>query len=241
MNIAYISSPKGGVGKTTVTANLSLSMQRLGYQVIAIDLDPQNSLRHHFALDMHDARGLVTLLSPEINWQSYLLETPSGVSILPYGQSNRNQKKAFDNKLTTMPSFLYEKLGQLVLSEKSIIIIDLPSGDSRALECIEKVPSVELIVLTADGESAITLPLVMAGKKTFFIINQVFRPHRLNRDITDFYEQKLGSLLMGNIHKDEAVPESFSIKKSVFDYSPYSSFISDLDAISRSLSRVFEF
>ncbi|SBS26814.1 Light-independent protochlorophyllide reductase iron-sulfur ATP-binding protein [Marinomonas spartinae] len=241
MNIAYISSPKGGVGKTTLTANLSLSMQRLGYKVIALDLDPQNSLRHHFGVEVNDSRGLVTLLSPDISWQNYLLETSSGVSLLPYGQSNRDQKKAFDNKLATMPNFLYEKLDQLVLPEKSIILIDLPSGDSSALECIEKIPSVELVVLKPDGESVVTLPLIRTGKKTFFVINQVSRPHKLNRDIMDFYEQKMGSLLMGSVHKDEAIPESFSMKKTIFDYSPYSSLISDLDAISRNLSRIFEF
>jgi cellulose biosynthesis protein BcsQ len=45
MRIVAVISPKGGVGKTTVTANLAAELTKSGEHVLALDLDPQNALR----------------------------------------------------------------------------------------------------------------------------------------------------------------------------------------------------
>ena len=43
-----VCSPKGGVGKTTVVANLAYAFSRAGTKVVVIDFDPQNALRLYF-------------------------------------------------------------------------------------------------------------------------------------------------------------------------------------------------
>lgn len=45
MNILAILNEKGGVGKSTVAANLSTALHRAGRKVILVDADPQASLR----------------------------------------------------------------------------------------------------------------------------------------------------------------------------------------------------
>jgi hypothetical protein len=49
MPLICVCSPKGGVGKTTLTANLAYALARSGSKVLALDFDVQNALRLHFA------------------------------------------------------------------------------------------------------------------------------------------------------------------------------------------------
>ena len=44
MKVVSVINYKGGVGKTTITANLASEMSSRGKKVLAIDLDPQTNL-----------------------------------------------------------------------------------------------------------------------------------------------------------------------------------------------------
>ena len=48
MKIVSVINYKGGVGKTTVTANLAGELANRGYKILMIDLDPQASLTFSF-------------------------------------------------------------------------------------------------------------------------------------------------------------------------------------------------
>jgi chromosome partitioning protein len=48
MTVISIINYKGGVGKTTITANLAAEMAFRGQRILAIDLDPQASLTFSF-------------------------------------------------------------------------------------------------------------------------------------------------------------------------------------------------
>ena len=48
MKIVSVINYKGGVGKTTLTANLAAELAHRGYKVLMVDLDPQASLTFSF-------------------------------------------------------------------------------------------------------------------------------------------------------------------------------------------------
>src|ERR1700733_8280287 len=87
MTLICFASPKGGVGKTTLAANVAHQLARGGLRVIALDLDPQNALRLHFGVSLQDTDGFTRRLAGQPDWPSCLRETPCGVSLLPYGSS----------------------------------------------------------------------------------------------------------------------------------------------------------
>ena len=61
--ILTICSTKGGVGKTTLTANLGGLLASLGQRVLLVDADVQPALSSYFPLTYQADGGLVRLLT----------------------------------------------------------------------------------------------------------------------------------------------------------------------------------
>ncbi|MCH1926827.1 cellulose biosynthesis protein BcsQ [Shewanella sp. C32] len=245
MNLVYLTSPKGGVGRTTLTANLAYALQRLGHQVVVLDLDVQNTLRLHMGLAVGEHRGVVAQSQHNSDWREHIIETPSGVGLLPYGQATRAQREGFNALLRQEPDFLELRLGSLLHQPGCVTLVDLPSGPSSGLDAVKRMAGLGIVVMMADGSSAATLPLVAqenylgadVAQRALYVINQVYIRSRLNRDCTEFFEQRLGAALLGRVHRDEAVPEATASKQSIFEYAPTSAVIQDLEDIARSISR----
>ena len=83
MPVISVCSPKGGVGKTTVVANLAYAFSRAGTKVIVVDFDPQNALRLYFGLPLNDDRGYVT--TPHNDWASACINIDKNLYMLPSG------------------------------------------------------------------------------------------------------------------------------------------------------------
>src|SRR5271165_3258038 len=106
MTLICFASPKGGVGKTTLAANVAAEMARAGLRVIALDLDPQNALRLHFGVPLQDGAGFTHLLTQQPDWRRCLYETPYGISLLPYGSSGVGDAIALASATAQMPALL---------------------------------------------------------------------------------------------------------------------------------------
>jgi len=84
MRSIAISNQKGGVGKTTTTANLGACLAEYGQRVVLVDMDPQGNLSVHFGVE--PGRGeasIYTLMREEDRHDDVIAPTPvEGLSII---------------------------------------------------------------------------------------------------------------------------------------------------------------
>lgn len=246
MALISVVSPKGGVGKTTCVANLAYGIRRLGYRVVVVDFDAQNALRLHFAVPLNDGDGYVHDAVETDDWRTLARPVAEGVHLLAYGDVPREERRAFDRALE-QPGFLERPMASLTATPGTVVIADLPPGDSNALWAVSRLADLRITVLLADSASVSLLPKVEdghfypedvpAGSRHGYVLNQVDPRRRLNTQITDFIAQRHGSELLGLIHHDEAFPEANSRQRSVFEQAPNSRGAAD---ISRCVARILE-
>lgn len=246
MCIICIASPKGGVGKTTMAANIAYAIQRLGHRVIVIDFDNQNAVRLHFGMPLSDSSGYVEFFHTKTDWSQLLKESDSGVRFLPYGRVSKHQIEAYEQKLRSDPDFLISRLQPLLNQPDTVIIADLPPGPSAALQALSLLEPMIINVLLADSASLSVLPEIESGEfygesaksRTYFLLNQIDMRSQLNREITEFLNKRLSASLLGIVHRDEAVPEANASQTSVFRYARASSVAADIDNIARNIHRI---
>lgn len=86
MRAAAILNHKGGVGKTTTAFNLAHAMARLGYRVLAIDLDPQEHLNACFGYPTSSSSAAEFIANGSINAED-LVAIRNNLYFLPAGQA----------------------------------------------------------------------------------------------------------------------------------------------------------
>lgn len=81
-----ISSPKGGVGKTTLTLNLGLALAERGLGVLLVDADPMGGLGDSLTHRVRHAPGVYEILTKRQRLANCLIQTRlKGLAILPAG------------------------------------------------------------------------------------------------------------------------------------------------------------
>ncbi len=84
MRRVAIINQKGGVGKTTTTANLAAAVARSGKRVLLIDLDPQAHLTLHFGVELSDGQAnIYDLLADTTPAAEVAVSVSDRMSILP--------------------------------------------------------------------------------------------------------------------------------------------------------------
>lgn len=248
MPLVCVCSPKGGVGKTTLAANLAWGLARAGSKVLAIDFDVQNALRLHFGVPLSDGRGFVARSEELADWSQSILTTGGNIFVLPYGDVTEAQRERFEENLAKDPHFLRRGLDTVLNYPGLVIVADFPPGPSAALKAMYELADMHLVVMLADTASVSLLPHIennrMTGKPLnnkcghYFILNQSDNRRSISRDVTAFMQQRLGDNLLGVVQRDENVVEANASQQSVYDFSPASAAAFDIELIGKRVANI---
>ena len=126
-----ITSAQSGEGKTTIAANLSVSLAQLGESVLLIDADLRRPNVHNFFGASKTTAGLVNYLTGHSDWQSLVCHPgPPGLGVLFSGPLPPNPVNVLSSEF--MPALL-----QQASKHYKYVVLDSPPlcnlADSRIL------------------------------------------------------------------------------------------------------------
>ncbi|NTW58595.1 MAG: MinD/ParA family protein [Nitrospirae bacterium] len=144
-----VASGKGGVGKTNVTANLAISLHKLGKKVMIVDGDLGLS-NIDVLLHLAPKHTIQNLLEGDLHLKDVLIEGPHGIKILPAGSGVQ--------ELTALNEFQRLKILEAFDSysdDVDVLLIDTAAGISEnvAFFCIA---AQEIVIVTSPEPTAIT-------------------------------------------------------------------------------------
>ncbi len=146
--VITITSGKGGVGKTTITANLATALAMAGHQVVAVDadiglrnLDVMMGLENRIVYDLVDvAEGRCRLRQALIRDKRL-----SNLFLLPAAQTK--------DKTAVQPADMV-KICEELRSEFSFVLVDSPAGIEHGFRTA-LAPADEVIVVTTPEVAAV--------------------------------------------------------------------------------------
>ena len=145
--IITVTSGKGGVGKSTTTANLAVGLTNLGQRVVAIDFDiGLRNLDMILGLENRIVYDLVDVMDERCNLHQALINDKKSKSLYFLPASQTKDKDVLER----------EKVKKLLLSLKEqfdIVLIDSPAGIESGFEHSIFLADRALIVSTPDVSS----------------------------------------------------------------------------------------
>lgn len=211
-----VSSGKGGVGKTTVTANLGAALTDFGADTIVLDANLTNpNLGFHIGIPLYP-----TTLHDVLKGDAHITEAmyihDSGLRVVPAGLS-------VDDLKDTAPENLSDVLLDAV-GEPDFVLVDSAAGlGDESISAIEA--SDEVIVVTNPNLPAVTdaLKTVDIAEESGTSITGVVLNKIKDHDAElskDEVESMIGYEVMMEIPHHEKVEEALAQKKPVVHHAP---------------------
>jgi Mrp family chromosome partitioning ATPase len=145
-----VGSNKGGVGKSTVTTNLALSLVKLGYKVGLADADIHGpNIPKMLGIEEVRLRGVEDGIGPHI--------TESGLKVASLGFLIENPDLPIIWRDAVKYDFIIELLGNISWGELDFFLVDLPPGTgNEQITIIDFMGKVDAaVVVTTPQEVAV--------------------------------------------------------------------------------------
>lgn len=179
MQIVAVVGPKGGVGKTSISANLAIALSQLGKKVVAVDLD----------LGASNLNTFLGIRSSKYTLDDFVLNKVGRLQDIVLETGVDNMGFVCGGNIPGIANLHYSKkmklMRNLSMLECDFVLLDLGAGASY---------NVVDFVLVSDKSLLVTTPEVPSILNTYsFLKTLVFR--RLNMAFKDLNSQNLIELL----------------------------------------------
>lgn len=229
----------GGVGQTTLLANLAYLMASQGVPCLALELSAQNSLAQHLGLEQPPAEGWATRFASNDWVGDAMLANEAGVQCLPFGAATPTQTDSLHWRLRSQTTWLDQQLEELELPTGTWVLIDSPPWPTQlarqALHCADQV------VLTLEAspralQVAERVRLLRAGAPAEAALGLVvdrFDPRRPTQGrCLSALEQRWGAALAPHlVHEDEANPAALEQAACVCAVAPQAQSAHDMNGL----------
>lgn len=228
LRVYAVTSGKGGVGKTNITANLAVSMARAGKRVLVIDADlglANTEIvmgvkpRHHFG----------DLLERGLSIEDVIVECPAGVMLLPAGSGVETLTHLSDEQKLRFLEAL-EPLEDMF----DIVLIDSGAGIGENVLFFVGAAQEAILVVSpeptslVDAYAAVKVLSQRAGVKTFNVIINPIVDELAARGIFQKLTAVTGRFLeakvrhMGYVPRDENLHRAIMAQRPVCEMFPSS-------------------
>lgn len=205
--IIVITSGKGGVGKTTTTANLGMALAKRGRQVAVVDADfGLRNLDLLLGLENRIVYTAVEVLSGECRLEQAIVKDKRQPRLVLLPAAQNRMKDAIAPEQMT-------QLVDMLVSKYDYILIDSPAGIERGFQNAIA-PAKEAVIVTTpeiaavrDADRVIGLLEANGIRRISLIVNRI-RPHMVRADemmSVEDVEEILAISLIGIIPDDEKV------------------------------------
>lgn len=216
--VVALVSINGGVGRSTLVTALSSGLQRQGESVVALDLDPQNALHHHFAVDA-TLPGIGRTSLEHGQWSPLQQLSFAGCQVITFGGIDIAQQESLERWLKHEPHWLAHRIASLALSPRHTVLIDTPAGNNVYFHQALGIADVVLVIVQADAACLGTLDHLdallapyLAGDRppsVHVVINQVDERNAFNLEMVEAFKQRLGKDPL-QVHRDMAINEALA-------------------------------
>lgn len=182
-----ITSGKGGVGKTTLTASLGLALAKMGLRVVLVDLDiGLNNLDVAMCVENKIVFDLIDVIEGRCRLKQALIQHDSvpNLSVLPSCHNKRKEVNGFNIKA------VIDKLAE----NFDYILVDSPAGIDFGFTRAVATCDEAIIVATPhissirDAEKALTLISKYEMLSVYSVVNRIRGDLVLGGEMMDAYE-----------------------------------------------------
>ena len=245
MQLIAVINQKGGVGKTTISANLGHALARQGKRVMLVDLDPQGQLSASLGLFRPPRHGIDEVLLADAGLDDLAVSSREGLRLVPAGERLGEVEKLQEGGIDR--ARLLQHALQHRSSRQDYLLLDCPPSSGLLLANAVMAADTALIPVTGDYLGLNGLAHLLKTLKRFEpfrgnALEQRVVLSRLNprRRLAKEVREKLAGhfpnrMLPTAIHEAAVLAECPGAGRTIFEYRPKSRSAADFKALAEDI------